>query len=165
MAEICQNPNVWLNSRMFLQGFSNSWYILRCFDLKTGQLLENPPYTNIGIISLSLSFSLSLSLSLSILYIYIIYYIILQYSVVFPTKLSFSSGFSQRPTTFDLWPVDPAWSARIRWKFISFSKSRASCQWPTHSWAKDSTDAGKKTWVISHVPMFHITQPLGINGL
>ena len=21
------------------------------------------------------------------------------------------------------------------------------------------------TWVISHVPMFHITQPLGINGL
>ena len=22
-----------------------------------------------------------------------------------------------------------------------------------------------ETWVISHVPMFHITQPLGINGL
>ena len=24
---------------------------------------------------------------------------------------------------------------------------------------------GDSTWVISHVPMFHITQPLGINGL
>ena len=23
----------------------------------------------------------------------------------------------------------------------------------------------EKTWVISHVPIFHITQPLGINGL
>ena len=22
-----------------------------------------------------------------------------------------------------------------------------------------------KSWVISHVPIFHITQPLGINGL
>ena len=66
-----------------------------------------------------------------------------------------------------LWKKSMKNSMKLRW-FISICPMKIWSFWGS-STSKNLACLNLRTWVISHVPMFHITQPLdsmiGINGL